>query len=55
MELIQKKNEIGTFLMLIVCFAAFWAIYGLMLFIFRERVLLEILETIKHGRKKIGE
>ena len=35
--------------MLIVCFAAFWAIYGLMLFIFRERVLLEILETIKPG------
>lgn len=55
MELIQKKNEIGTFLMLVVCFAAFWAIYGIMLFIFRERVLLEILETIKHGRKKIGE
>lgn len=55
MELIQKKNEIGTFLMLVVCFVAFWAIYGIMLFIFRERVLLEILETIKHGRKKIGE
>ena len=55
MELIQKKNEMGTFLMLVVCFAAFWAIYGIMLFIFKERVLLEILETIKHGRKKTGE
>lgn len=48
----KEQVNVGVFLTLVICFGIFCGIYVGLLLIMKERILLEILETI---RKRIGK
>lgn len=52
MIFVKGQLNVGIFLTLVICFGVFCGIYGGLLFIMKERILREILETIKQRTKK---